>query len=132
MDMVPGLVDVHLVLSEMGDQVLVSLAQRSYYEELLEAGVKVHLYQKSFLHAKFLTIDDSIGLVGTSNMDIRSFVLNAELMLVIQDPGTTSRLHSEQQRYIADSRSLDLKQWRQRPFRTKLAEHLARLLSPLL
>ena len=48
-------VDVHLVLSEIGDQVLVSLAQRSYYEELLEVGVKVHLYQKNFLHAKSLT-----------------------------------------------------------------------------
>jgi cardiolipin synthase A/B len=125
-------VDVHLVLSEIGDQVLVSLAQRSYYEELLEAGVKVHLYQKNFLHAKFLTIDDSIGLVGTSNMDIRSFVLNAEHVLVIHDPGMTSRLQAEHQRYIAHCRSLDLQQWRQRPFRIRLVEHLARLLSPLL
>jgi cardiolipin synthase len=125
-------VDVHLVLSEIGDQVLVSWAQRSYYEELLEAGVKVHLYRKNFLHAKFLTIDDSIGLVGTSNMDIRSFVLNAELILVIHDPGMTSRLKVEQQRYIANCRSLDLQQWRQRPFQIKLAEHLARLMSPLL
>ena len=106
--------------------------KRQYYEELLEAGVNVHLYQKNFLHAKFLTIDDSIGLVGTSNMDIRSFVLNAEHILVIHDPGMTSRLQLEQQRYIANCRSLDPQQWRQRPFRTKLAEHLVRLLSPLL
>jgi cardiolipin synthase len=125
-------VDVHLVFSEIWYQVLVSWAQRSYYEELLEAGVKVHLYQKSFLHAKFLTIDDSIGLVGTSNMDIRSFVLNAEHILVIHDPDMTSQLKAEQRRYIANCRSLDLQQWRQRPFRIKLAEHLARLMSPLL
>jgi cardiolipin synthase len=125
-------VDVHLVVSEAEDQVLVSWAQRSYYKELLEAGVKVHLYQKNFLHAKFLTIDDHIGLVGTSNMDIRSFVLNAEHILVIHDPGMTSRLKTEQQRYIANCRSLDLQQWRRRPFRIKLAEHLARLTSPLL
>jgi cardiolipin synthase len=65
-------------------------------------------------------------------MDIRSFVLNAEHLLVIHDSGMTSRLKAEQQRYIANSRSLDLKQWRQRPFRIKLAEHLARLMSPLL
>jgi cardiolipin synthase len=110
----------------------VSRAQRSYYEELLEAGIKVNLYRKNFLHAKLLTIDESIGLVGTSNMDIRSFVLNAELVLVIPDPGMTSRLQLEQQRYIANCRSLDLRQWRQRPFRTKLAEHLVRLMSPLL
>jgi cardiolipin synthase len=125
-------VDVHLVFSETWYQVLVSWAQRSYYQELLEAGVKVHLYQKNFLHAKFLTVDDSIGLVGTSNMDIRSFVLNAEHILVIYDTSTTSRLKAEQQRYIANCRSLDLQHWRQRPFRVKLAEHLARLMSPLL
>jgi cardiolipin synthase len=125
-------VDVHLVVSEAAYQVIVSLAQRSYYKELLEAGIKVHLYQKSFLHAKFLTIDDHIGLVGTSNMDIRSFVLNAEHILVIHDPGMTSQLKTEQRRYIANCRALDLEQWRRRPFRVKLAEHLARLSSPLL
>jgi cardiolipin synthase len=111
---------------------LVTLAQRSYYEELVEARINIHLYQKSFLHAKLMTIDDSISLVGTSNMDIRSFVLNAEHILVIHDPGTTSRLKAEQQRYIANSRSLDPQQWRRRRFPVKLVEHLARLMSPLL
>ena len=125
-------VDVHLIVSETGHQVLVSWAQKSYYKELLEAGIKVQLYQGSFLHAKFLTIDDHIGLVGTSNMDIRSFVLNAEHILVIHDSGMTSRLKAEQKRYVANCRSLDLQQWRRRPFRVKLAEHLARLASPLL
>ncbi|MBR0795057.1 cardiolipin synthase [Bradyrhizobium jicamae] len=125
-------VDVHLVFSEIGYQPVVSYAQRSYYEELLEAGARVHLYRKNFLHAKFLTIDDTIGLVGTSNMDIRSFALNAEHILVIHDLDMTGRLKSEQQRYIRNCRSLELQQWRKRPFRSKLAEHLARLFSPLL
>jgi cardiolipin synthase len=125
-------VEVHLVLSETGDKVVVSLAQRSYYEELLEAGVDIHLYQKNFLHAKFLTIDDSIALVGTSNMDIRSFVLNAELILVIHDSDMTMRLQAEQQRYIIHCRSLEVREWRQRSFWIKVAEHLARMLSPLL
>ncbi len=125
-------VDVHLIVSETGDKLIVSLAQRSYYKELLEAGINIHLYQKSFLHAKFLTIDDHIGLVGTSNMDIRSFVLNAEHVLVIHDPDMTGRLKTEETRYIANCRSLDLQQWRQRPYRIKLAENLARLASPLL
>jgi cardiolipin synthase len=125
-------VDVHLVVSAKEDQVLVSYAQRSYYEELLEAGVRVHLYQTNFLHAKFLTFDDSIALVGTSNMDIRSFMLNAEHILVIHDADMTGRLKSEQQRYLADCQSLELAQWRQRPFRSRFADHLARLFSPLL
>jgi phosphatidylserine/phosphatidylglycerophosphate/cardiolipin synthase-like enzyme len=93
------------------------------------AWVKIHLYQRSFLHAKFRTIDDHIDLVGTSNMDICSFVLNAEHILVIHDPGMTSRLKTEQQHDITNCRSLDLQQWRQRPFRIKLGEHLTRLMS---
>ena len=111
---------------------LVSLAQKSYYEELLESGVKIHLYRKNFLHAKFLTIDDSIGIVGTSNMDIRSFVLNAEHVLVMYDAAMTSHLQKVQHRYIAQCRTLILEEWRRRPFRQTFAEHLARMLSPLL
>ncbi len=125
-------VEVQLILSATEDQVLVCLAQKSYYEELLEAGVQIYLYSKNFLHAKFLTIDDTIGIVGTSNMDIRSFVLNAEHVLVMYDAAVTGRLHTEQQRYVANSQSLVLTQWRQRPFRARFADHLARLLSPLL
>jgi cardiolipin synthase len=65
-------------------------------------------------------------------MDIRSFMLNAEHILVIHDADMTDRLKAEQQRYIADCLSVELEQWRQRPFRSKLADHLARLFSPLL
>jgi cardiolipin synthase len=125
-------VDIHLVLSERAHQLLVSLAQNSYYEELLEAGVKILLYRNNFLHAKFLTIDDSVSLVGSSNMDIRSFVLNAEQVLVIYDASVTECLQAELQRYIFQCRPLVLEQWRRRPFRLAFAEHLSRLLSPLL
>jgi cardiolipin synthase len=125
-------VDVHLVLSAVAHQVLVSLAQQSYYEELLEAGVKIHLYRQNFLHAKHLSIDDDIALIGTSNMDIRSFVLNAELVLVIYDPGVTGLLRAEQERYFAHCSWLTLERWRRNSFVRKLAQHLARLFSPLL
>jgi cardiolipin synthase A/B len=125
-------VDVHLVVSEKEDQFVVSLAQKSYYEELLEAGVRVHLYRKNFLHAKHLSSDGSVALIGTSNLDIRSFVLNAEVMLMIYDPGVVARLATEQERYFANSRLLTLAEWRQRPFASKVAQNLARLLSPLL
>jgi cardiolipin synthase len=125
-------VDVHLVVSAKADQVLVSLAQRSYYEELLEAGVKIHLYGTNFLHAKHVSIDDDIALIGTSNMDIRSFVLNAELIMVIYDPGLTGRLQVEQERYFKNCTLLTSEQWACQPFGRKLAQHLARLFSPLL
>jgi cardiolipin synthase len=125
-------VEVHLVVSEKGDHPIVSLAQKSYYEELLEAGVRAHLYRANFLHAKHLSVDDAVALIGTSNLDIRSFALNAEVMLMVYDRGVTARLAAEQERYFANSRLLTLAEWRRRPFGGKVAQNLARLLSPLL
>jgi cardiolipin synthase len=125
-------VSVHLVVSETGDHPVVSRAQQSYYEELLEAGVHIHLYRTNFLHAKHLSIDDSVAMIGTSNLDIRSFALNAEVMLLVYDRELTARLAVEQERYFADARLLTLEEWRQRSFGAKLLQHLMRLLSPLL
>jgi cardiolipin synthase len=125
-------VDVHLVVSEKGDQRIVLLAQESYYEDLLEAGVRVHLYHKNFLHAKHLSVDDAVALIGTSNLDIRSFALNAEVMLMIYDPGVAVRLAAEQERYFSDSRLLTLAAWGQRSFGRQFLQNLARLMSPLL
>jgi cardiolipin synthase A/B len=125
-------VEVHLVVSEKEDQFFVSLAQKSYYQELLEAGIKVHLYHKNFLHAKHLSVDDSVAMIGTSNMDIRSFVLNAELMLMIYDPRVVAQLAVEQERIFDNCRVLDLETWKQRSIGSKVVENLARLMSPLL
>jgi cardiolipin synthase len=125
-------VEVHLVVSEKGDQRIVALAQESYYEELLEAGVQIHLYQKDFLHAKHLSIDDAVAMIGTSNLDIRSFVLNAEVMLMLYDARVVARLAAEQDRYFANSRTITLETWQLRPFVRKFVQNLARLLSPLL
>jgi cardiolipin synthase len=125
-------VEVHLVVSEKADQLFVSLAQKSYYEELLEAGVQIHLYHKDFLHAKHLSVDDAMAMIGTSNLDIRSFALNAEVVLMIYDSGVTARLAAVQEHYFENSRLLTLVEWRQQFFGSQLAQHLARLLSPLL
>jgi cardiolipin synthase len=125
-------VEVHLVVSEKGDHPIVSLAQESYYEELLEAGVQIHLYRKDFLHAKHLSIDDAVALIGSSNLDIRSFALNAEVMLMLYDHDVTARLAAEQESYYANARLLTPAAWEQRSFGMKLAQNLARLLSPLL
>lgn len=124
-------VDVHLFVSEKGDQRLVLLAQESYYEELLEAGVQIHIYRKDFLHAKHLSVDDTVAVIGTSNLDIRSFALNAEVMLMLYDSGLAAQLAAEQERYYGYSRLLTLASWKQRSFSKKVAQNLARLLSPL-
>jgi cardiolipin synthase len=125
-------VGVHLVVSEVGDHPLVSLAEKSYYEELLDAGVQVHFYRKNFLHAKHLRVDRAVAVIGTSNLDVRSFALNAEVMLLIYDPGMAAQLAAEQERYLANSRLLTPATWGWRSFGSKFAQNLARLLSPLL
>lgn len=125
-------VEVHLIVSERSDQKLVGWGQRSYYDELLSAGVKIHLYRQSFLHAKHMNIDDRVCVIGSSNMDIRSFVLNAEITLIVYDRDVAQNLRLEEQRYYRHCVTLDPLYWRQRPLRTKLAEGVARLLSPLL
>jgi cardiolipin synthase len=125
-------VEVHLVVSRLADQMLVSLAQKSYYQQLLEAGVHIHRYQERFLHAKHLSIDGVIAVIGTSNMDIRSFVLNAEVSLVVYDAEVTARLREQQEKYFAASDRLSQVDWMKRSLVEKICENLARLMSPLL
>jgi len=125
-------VEVALVVSQVTDHILVNLAQRSFYFEILSAGIQVHLYEKSFLHAKHITFDSEIALLGSSNVDIRSFVLNAEVSLIAFDKSVVKQLGQEQDRYFASSRALSLRAWDKRPLINKVAENVARLASPLL
>jgi len=125
-------VEVKLILSRIADHPLVGLAQRSYYDELLRAGVAIHLFDDGFLHAKHLTIDDEIAVIGSSNIDIRSFLLNGEASLIIYDRTATAGLQAEQALNIARGERLAPEQWSQRPLLAKTVENVARLLSPLL
>jgi cardiolipin synthase len=125
-------VEVHLVVSAKKDQLLVGLAQESYYEELLEHGVRIHLFRENFLHAKHVSIDDDIVLVGSSNMDNRSFSLNAEASLLIYDRQAAAALRLEQDRCLACCDPLRRDEWARRSGVRKAAQNVARLFSPLL
>ncbi len=125
-------VAVHLVLPRTTDNRLVILAQRSYYDELLHAGVIIHLYRSGLLHAKHSTIDENVSVIGSINIDVRSFQLNAEATLVIYSEGVTAKLKAERDRNLADSQVLTLVERSQRSLLTKLVENIARLVSPLL
>lgn len=125
-------VEVHLIVSTKIDQWLVGMAQRSYYEELLDAGVKIHSYRKRFLHAKHLTIDNDITVIGSSNMDIRSFALNCEVSLILYSEAVTSRLRAEQDRYLSNCETITLGRWHKRALLLRVGENIARLFSPLL
>ena len=125
-------VEVTLVVPLQIDQYLVGLGQRSYYDELMEAGVRICRYGKRFLHAKCVTIDDTIAWIGSSNLDIRSFALNAEIVVLLYDAQVCALVGKEQARYLRDGEMLSLEAWQERRPLIKVAENLARLLSPLL
>ncbi len=125
-------VEVNLVLSEHANQLVTQMAQRSYYDELLTAGVRIHLYQPRFLHAKHLSIDDHLVLIGSTNIDIRSFALNSEVNLLIFDTDVAARLRAVQQNYFAHSRLLNAAAWKKRPLHTRTLQGIARLADSLL
>ncbi|MFC3550725.1 cardiolipin synthase [Lysobacter cavernae] len=125
-------VEVWLVLSLTNNQTLTRWAQQSYYEELLEAGVRIALYRPHFLHAKHLSVDDDIALVGSINLDIRSFALNAEAGLLCYDPALVARLREVEAEYLADAEFVDLAAWRQRRPWRRSREGIARLADSLM
>ncbi|TFC91718.1 MULTISPECIES: cardiolipin synthase [Cryobacterium] len=121
---------VELFVSEVGDQALVHHAQRSYYEELLRAGVKIYLYKAPYvLHAKHFTIDDEVAVIGSSNMDMRSFSLNFEVSMMVRGRSFVKQLREVEDGYRADSRELTLEEWMKQPLRSTVLDNLARLTS---
>lgn len=125
-------VDVRVVLSKHSNQMFTIFAQRSFYDELLDAGVRVFLYRPRFLHAKSVLIDDEVVIVGSSNIDIRSFALNAEASLLIHDAEVAARLRGINERHFAHSDELDREAWARRPLVAKAAQNIARLADSLL
>ncbi len=125
-------VEVELFVSEIGDQALVFHAQRSYYEELLKAGVTIWLYAKpTILHAKHFTIDDDVAVVGSSNLDMRSFSLDLEVSMMVRGRQFVNELRQLQEGYRRASRRLTLEEWRRRPLRTAVLDNVARLTAGL-
>jgi len=125
-------VAVDLFVSEEGDQAMVYHAQRSYYEVLLRAGVRIWMYQKPFiLHSKSMSIDDEVAVIGSSNMDMRSFGLNLEISMLVRGEEFVAQLREVEDQYRAMSRELTLEEWEQQPLRSTVLDNLARLTSAL-
>ncbi|MEJ1092070.1 cardiolipin synthase [Microbacterium istanbulense] len=125
-------VDVQLFVSEEGDQAVVYHAQRSYYEALLRAGVRIWMYPKPYiLHTKSLTIDDQVAVIGSSNMDMRSFGLNMEISMLVRGEEFVKELRGVEDEYRRLSRELTLHEWMQQPLRSTVLDNLARLTSAL-
>ncbi len=125
-------VAVDLFVSEEGDQAMVYHAQRSYYEVLLRAGVRIWMYRKPFiLHTKAFTIDDDVAVIGSSNMDMRSFGLNMEISMLVRGEEFVGEMLAVAEDYRALSRELTLDEWMRQPLRSQVLDNLARLTSAL-
>ena len=121
-------VDVELFVGATADQFMVAHAQRSYYEALLRAGVRIWLYPEPYvLHAKHFTVDDTIAVVGSSNMDMRSFALNYEVVMMMAGAPIVARLAQVQDTYRSLSTELTADQWRERSRGQRYLDNLMRL-----
>lgn len=125
-------VRVDLIVPRKSDSPIVDAATRSYFANLLEMDVNLHLYEGGLLHAKTMSIDNAIALIGSGNFDIRSFQLNFEVNLLLYGPDITSELKLQQDDYIRNSTQLTQEVWNQRSFLRATAHNIAKLLSPLL
>ena len=125
-------VAVELFVSEESDQFMVGHAQASYYRALLEAGVRIYLYPAPFiLHAKHFTVDEDVAVIGSSNMDMRSFGLNYEISLMMLGGEVVQGMREVQDDYRERSRELTLAEWDQRPPRKKYVDNVMRLTAAL-
>ncbi len=127
-----GGVKVKLLVPGVSDSVFVNAAAWSYYDDLLDAGVEIYLYQKGFIHAKTMVADQKVAVIGTANMDYRSFELNFEVNAIIYNAATAQELCANFHADLKHSVQIDPVEWRGRPLYKKFMEKAARLLSPLL
>jgi cardiolipin synthase len=119
-------VDVALILPGRSDFELVLHAGRSYYEQLLEAGVVIHETDHAIMHAKTAVIDGVLSTVGSSNMDWRSFVDNSELNAIVIDAGFGTEMEALFRRDRSVARLIDASAWRERGWRQRMLERLGR------
>lgn len=125
-------VDVRMMMPVRADARLTHLASLSYLEDMMQAGVKIYLYQKGFLHAKTMVSDDTLSTVGSTNMDFRSFEHNFEVNAFLYDAESACALKEIFLRDQKDAILLQKKTWMLRPWHQKAEESILRLLAPLL
>ncbi len=125
-------VDVRIVVPRINNHVYAGMAGRALYDELLSSGVRIFERQPPFIHAKAMIIDDTMAIVGTANLDVRSLRLNYETNLTVYDDVFINELKRIVLEDIAYSAELDLTTWRMRPKKQRLMENFCSLLTPIL
>lgn len=126
-------VDVELFVGKESDHLIVNHAQRSYYGALLAAGVRIYRYPPpTVLHAKYMTVDDDIAVIGSSNMDFRSFALNYEVMLLAFGGDLDDLLRRNDAVFRELSEELTAQQWAREPWWRRYIDNVCRLMSAVL
>ncbi|ADU31153.1 cardiolipin synthase [Evansella cellulosilytica] len=125
-------VDVRILVPNRPDKRIVFYASRSYFPELLEAGVKIYEYNRGFMHSKLIIVDHEIASIGTANMDMRSFHLNFEVNAFLYQTSSVERLVSDFIYDMEHSTVIREDVFKNRSFSHKVIESTSRLLSPLL
>ncbi len=125
-------IDVKIILPGVSDSRIVQRAANSYFKPFLYNGVKIYQYQKGFIHAKTMTVDDKISMVGSFNTDIRSFYINYEASALVYDKELTRKLNDQFEEDIYNSSKLDYNSWKKRSINNRLLDSICRLITPLL
>lgn len=125
-------VKVRLLLAGHSAHKITIWAGRSYFEDLLKAGVEIYEYQRGLLHSKTLTIDGSWSLIGSPNFDARSLLLNFEVGVVMYDEEIAEEIREHFRDDLRFARAVQLVQWQSRPVRKVLLENICRIFSPIL
>lgn len=127
-----GGLDVKIIIPGESDSKIVNAAASAYYTELLKVGAKIYKYSKGFVHAKTMVIDDDVAIVGSANMDYRSFDLNFEVNAIVYSKNIAAQLTFAFENDLEVSQLIDAQAWLKRPKYIHLWEKIVRLLSPFL
>lgn len=125
-------VDVKLIVPKRVDSLLVHHASRSFFEELVESGIKLYEFSAGLLHTKSIVIDDEVAYLGTVNLDVRSFYLNLEITIAIYDRKVCKDMRKIINEYLDQSEVICIDAWQSRTAKDRLLENVFRLASPLL
>jgi len=125
-------VDVRLILPRKSDSAIVGAASKFYFKELLKAGVRIFMYKKGFVHSKTVVADNNLSVVGTANMDIRSFDLNFEIMAVIYGATFAKQLENDYLNDLNECDELNYEDWIKQGFLKQLSYSASRLISSFL
>ena len=124
--------DVKVLVPGISDSKMVNAAASAYYTELLQYGANIYKYNKGFVHAKTMVIDDDLAIIGSANMDYRSFDLNFEVNAMVYSKNITKELKEAFENDLKESVQIDAIEWLNRPKHIHLWEKIVRLLSPFL